>query len=103
MMLLFYLLLESEQLPNTNDTWRTIGMGVGLVVAVAVIAGLIFKVKKMQKSARVIPQENRYADTVEAQKVIPERQIESQHDLADLGVITKEKQAELFNDRVTFS
>ena len=78
-------------------------MSVGLAVAVAVIAGLIIQVKKMQKNARVGPREDRYADAVQAQKVIPEQKIEGQHDLADLGVITKEKQAELFNDKVIYS
>ena len=78
-------------------------MAVGLVFAFAVIAVLIYKVKKMQNSTRVIPREKRYANAVEADKVIPERQIESQHDLADLGVINKEMQGEIFNDRVTYS
>ena len=97
-------MLEStNQSPLTITVGAVSGLAVGLTVAVAVIAGLIFKVKKMQKVTCAIPGQAKCADSGEAIKTIPERQIEGENGLVNLGVIIEEKQAELFSDSVTVS
>ena len=100
-----HLFLGSEdKSKGTPFAVSTIGLVVGLAVAVAAVAGLGWKVHKLAKLSKVEPREERYADMADDTcKAIPERQIEYNDDMADLGVISKEKQAELFKDKVMYS
>ena len=68
------------------------------VVAIAIIAGLAWKVKKLKRIEKVIPMETRYAGDTDNAHDVPERQMETHDDLADMVVMSKEKQSELFKN-----
>eukprot|EP00795_Rhopilema_esculentum_P010800 gene10800-19605_t len=86
-----------------------IGMGVAFAVLVVVVAGLAFKVAHMKKSPMVVPEpekENRYAGSQE--DLPPEQHMGENHLYDDvvmqnIGVISKEQQAEIFKDNVLCS
>ncbi|XP_065067729.1 uncharacterized protein LOC135693242 isoform X2 [Rhopilema esculentum] len=94
---------------HEDKTKAFIGMGVAVAVLVAVVAGLAFKVAHMKNSPMVVPEpekENRYAGS---QEDLPPEQHMGENHLYDavvmqnIGVISKEQQAEIFKDNVLCS
>eukprot|EP00795_Rhopilema_esculentum_P010796 gene10796-19600_t len=95
---------DKAQKGHEDKTTAFVGMGVAVAVLVAVVAGLAFKVAHMKKSAKVAPKpekDNRYAGSQE--DLPPEQHKDDGHLYDDvvmqnIGVISKEQQAEIFKD-----
>ncbi|XP_065067731.1 pancreatic secretory granule membrane major glycoprotein GP2-like isoform X1 [Rhopilema esculentum] len=95
---------DKAQKGHEDKTTAFVGMGVAVAVLVAVVAGLAFKVAHMKKSAKVAPRpekDNRYAGSQE--DLPPEQHKDDGHlyddaEMQNIGVISKEQQAEFFKD-----
>ena len=99
--LLLFSLVDEDGNSNANKGMSTAlvaFLSCVVVVAIAIIAGLAWKVKKLKRIEKVIPMEARYAGDTNSAHDVPERQMESHDDLADMVVMSKEKQSELFKN-----
>ena len=83
---------------SKSNTGLTVSLACVAAVAIAIVAGLAWKVRKFKKMEVVIPMEARYAGDLDTAHTGPERQLENHDDPADMVVMSKEKQLELFKN-----
>ena len=94
-------LVDEDGNSNANTGMSTAlvaSLSVVAAAAIAIIAALAWKVKKLKRIEKVIPMETRYAGDTNSAHDVPERQMENHDDLADMVVMSKEKQSELFKN-----